>query len=183
MTRDRPAPRPKVFGIGLGKTGTTSLGVALKILGYDHQPFCPQLVQLYWDGRVDELLCHASTKESFEDFPWPLLYRTLAVTFVDAKFILTRRCNDQVWLRSLLDHAERTGPTEAKKIAYGFSMPHGHEAEHFMFYNEHNSQVQQFFQSCPERLLTVCWGGRRWLATTLPVFGTPCARLSISARE
>jgi hypothetical protein len=65
----------KTFGIGWAKTGTTTLGKCFKILGFDHQG--PRLDLVYDIGRGDlaRIIALANDKETFEDWPWILLYR------------------------------------------------------------------------------------------------------------
>ncbi len=99
----------------------------------------------------------AERYDSFEDWPWPLIYRQLDERFPDARFILTLRKDPETWLRSLLSHARRTGPTQARELVYGYAMPQGHEAAHLAFYNAHNKGVRAYFQGRENKLLEVCW--------------------------
>jgi hypothetical protein len=149
--------RSKVFGIGLGKTGTTSLGRALQVLGYDHLPFDARFVQMYGDGEIEELLEIAAGKESCEDFPWPLMYPDLYARFPDARFVLMTRSSVDVWWNSLLQHAERTGRSEAKRIAYGYDWPDDAPDHHRSLYLRHVEDIQNFFADKPGQLLQVCW--------------------------
>ena len=87
----------------------------------------------------------ADTYESFEDFPWPLMYRELSQRYPSSKFILTVRRSPESWFTSILRQAEGTGPTKAKEIAYGFSWPHEHKEHYLDLYKRHNKEVQEFF--------------------------------------
>ena len=60
---------PLVFGIGLSKTGTTSLGVALQQLGFRHKSYDAELLEKWHFGKVDEVLAGMEAYSSFEDFP------------------------------------------------------------------------------------------------------------------
>lgn len=88
----------KVFGIGLSKTGTTSLAHALEILGYRTKDY-PGVAQ-YLPGDLATL--DAGVLESHDaltDTPIPSLYKQLDARFPGAKFILTVRDMDG-WLKS-----------------------------------------------------------------------------------
>ncbi len=147
----------KVFGIGLNKTGTTTLGVCLKTLGYKHSPYAGRFVAAAQSRELDELLAYAEAWDSFEDWPWPLLYRELDERFPGSRFVLTTRNDAVTWFRSLCGHAERTGPTPERRLIYGHEMPQGHRVEHLKLYEEHVLAVRAWFQGRPEALLEVCW--------------------------
>ena len=70
------ATNSKVFGIGLSKTGTSSLAKALDILGY--KTLDNPGIERYLAGNIDsldkELL---DTYEAFTDTPIPSFYREL----------------------------------------------------------------------------------------------------------
>jgi len=88
----------KIFGIGLSKTGTTSLAEALKILGFKTKDY-PGLVH-YIPGDLSTL--DAGILEEFDaltDTPIPSLYQELDAKYPDAKFILTIR-DREGWLKS-----------------------------------------------------------------------------------
>lgn len=147
----------KVAGIGLNKTGTTTLGLCLKHWEYRHTSYDLDLLRAVAAGNLSPALSVAAHYDSCEDWPWPLLYQTLDEHFPDARFILTVRKDAETWLRSLLRHAKRTGPTEARRLVYGYEMPHGHEKQHLAYYRAHNQAVQDYFSARPDKLLVVCW--------------------------
>lgn len=153
----------KVFGLGLGKTGTTTLGKCLRILGYDHVSCDVDLTRAYREGRMDEIYKIADVKNAFEDFPWPLMYREMYKRYPTSKFVLTTRTSSDVWFESLVKHADRTGESEHKILAYGHAMPHGKKAEHVTLYEEHNASVRNFFADKPGQFLELCWEhGHGW---------------------
>lgn len=147
----------KIFGIGLNKTGTTTLGVCLQQLGYRHTSSNLELTRCLGRGELEPVLAFADRYDSFEDWPWPLLYRELDQRYPGSKFILTTRRDAETWLRSLKNHATLTGPTDFRRVAYGHDMPHGHEAEHIERYERHNREVREYFRDRPEDFLEVCW--------------------------
>lgn len=88
----------KIFGIGLSKTGTTSLASALEILGYKTKDY-PGLTT-YSPGdlaSIDPLVLEQN--EALTDTPIPSFYRELDQRYPGAKFILTVRDMDG-WLLS-----------------------------------------------------------------------------------
>ncbi len=100
----------KIFGIGLSKTGTTSLASALEILGYRTRDY-PGLTT-YTPGDlacIDPLVLEQN--EALTDTPIPSFYRELDHRYPGAKFILTVRDMDG-WLLSCkkqftVRHAEK----------------------------------------------------------------------------
>ena len=147
----------KVFGIGLNKTGTTTLSACLRELGFRHTSCDLALTRAADRGDLSPIFEHADQYESFEDWPWPLVYKQLDQRYDDAKFILTRRPNASVWFSSLKRHALRTGPTEYRQIAYGHSMPLGKREEHVAVYRRHNQDVRDYFSERRDDLLEICW--------------------------
>ena len=147
----------KVVGIGLNKTGTTTLGACLRHWGLNHISCDREAFDLWRAGKTDELLRWVERFDSFEDWPWPLIYREIDRAFPGTRFILTRRKDPDVWFRSLSKHAVRTGPTEYRRHIYGFEMPQRHEEEHLRFYRDHLAAVREYFRDRPGDLLEVCW--------------------------
>lgn len=147
----------KVFGIGLNKTGTKTLGECMHLLGMNNKSYDPDLLTSYSKGDIDKILKLSALYDSFEDWPWPLLFRELDNHYPDAKFILTTRVGEETWYQSLCSHAEKTGPTEARKIVYGHLMPMDNPAHHKNFYSSFNQTVRNYFSSRQHKLLIVCW--------------------------
>ena len=148
---------PKVFGLGLSKTGTKTLGTCLEHLGYDHfswnEPFAERVLR----GDVDEALRVARQHDSFEDLPWPAVFEALDANFPDAKFVLTERADPERWYQSLLRHAEYKGITEVRERFYGHALPHGRRDRMIDVYMSHNERVRRHFADRPGKLLVLCW--------------------------
>lgn len=88
----------KIFGIGLSKTGTTSLAAALEILGYRTRDY-PGLTS-YVPGDLSSIDPQVlAQNEALTDTPIPSFYRELDARFPGSKFILTVREMDG-WLLS-----------------------------------------------------------------------------------
>ncbi|KAL6065311.1 Sulfotransferase family protein [Balamuthia mandrillaris] len=158
-----PGTPPKVFGLGLSKTGTTSLKEALQVLGVNchkqtgimndvftsrHQPFSIDVIR-----RFDQL-------ESVTDLPLPYFFEELAFIYPDAKFVLTVR-DPASWWRSFEAHIERnkissSGSTEGVRqnlriLHYGGVNPSQYVA--VKAFLRHNQLVQSLIP--PERLLVL----------------------------
>jgi hypothetical protein len=99
--RTRPS---KIFGIGLSRTGTTSLHAALGILGYRSIHY-PQLDRLY--ELVDD-------HDAASDTPVACSYRQLDARYPGSRFILTVR-DFRAWLESTRAFADRPIPREEWK--------------------------------------------------------------------
>jgi len=153
----------KVFGIGLNKTGTKTLGSCFNEFGYLHKSVDRQAFELFKKGDLNGLFNIIDDYDSFEDWPWPLIYKEIDKRFPDSKFILTLRKTPEIWFKSLCRHADYTGPTEYRKHIYGFAMPHKHKQHHLNFYNKHINDVSEYFKNRPEKLLIICWeNGDGW---------------------
>jgi hypothetical protein len=103
----------KVIGAGFGRTGTTSLKVALETLGFRK---CYHFTEMLRAWHVPRWLAiarggPANWDELFAgfqattDFPAAAYYRELAAHYPDAKVILTARDAD-AWYRSVRDTLE-----------------------------------------------------------------------------
>lgn len=90
--------KSKIFGIGLSKTGTTSLARALEILGYKTRDYLG--VTSYSASDLSSIdLKEIDANDAFTDTPIPSFYRELDVRYPDSKFILTVR-DAEGWLKS-----------------------------------------------------------------------------------
>ena len=151
--------KQKIIGIGFHKTGTTTLGTCMKMLGYNHISLSREAFILYHESEIDALLKIMKYFDSFEDWPWPFLYKEAYKEFPDSKFILTTRINDEVWFKSLSKHVYRGDGDGFKyrKYIYGYENPDENKALHIQRYNDHNKSVREFFKNKPESFLEVCW--------------------------
>ena len=147
----------KVFGIGLNKTGTKTLGRCFEELGFLNTSYNLELLMAYYEGNTGIIYKHIDKYSGFEDWPWPLMYKELEKKFSESKFILTTRSTPEVWYNSLVKHAKRTGPTLARKLVYGYEDPFHHKEHHIKIYNNHIRDVLEYFSDKPEKLLHVCW--------------------------
>jgi hypothetical protein len=92
----------KVFGIGLSKTGTTSLHEALKLLGYRSEHYPIEMLTLN-AGKLGINFHQVMEWDALTDTPIARFYKELDLAFPGAKFILTIR-DMEGWLRSCRRH-------------------------------------------------------------------------------
>lgn len=145
----------KVFGVGLQRTGTTSLTDALAILGIKTLQYPKQIYRDLADPIVDEY-------DGFTDNPVPLLFRELDERFPGSKFILTIR-DEESWLESLkwlfrvgkvkFNWADLELVDEFHHRLYGRTT---FDRETFRrVFRSHNDAVRVYFASRPDDLLEV----------------------------
>jgi hypothetical protein len=175
---DLSSRKEKVFCIGFGKTGTTSLGQALRDLGYrlgdQHQG--ELLLPYYLARNFRPILEFCLTADAFQDAPfcYPFIYIALDQNFPKAKFILSVRDDPEQWYRSLVrfhgnSFARGRIPAKADLLAAEYSYPgyvwdsfraafHSPETDLYdkstliSHYDSHNSSVRSYFRPKPNLL-------------------------------
>ena len=161
------APENKVLGVGWAKTGTTSLGVCLKQLGRRHTSMRLDLVEDWAAGDHSEVLSIARKFDSFEDWPWLLLYKEFDQAFPGTKFILTTRESDS-WIKSYLNQIYQPGHftpqmNRMRELLYGLSFDSPNPEKLIARYEAHNAAVRAYFRNRPQDLLEVNWAnGDGW---------------------
>jgi len=148
----------KVFGVGMSKTGTTTLGECLEILGFTpHISFEPQLkTWLESGGDIERILKVAEKYRALEDSPWYHVFEQLDQRFPGSKFVLTVRKNSLVHAKSSWAHGVRGG------LRTGDPAPE-YIAEKIAVYESHNQRVMDYFKDRPQDLLVMCWeNGDGW---------------------
>ena len=135
----------KIFGIGLPRTGTTSLSKALRALGYEGQNYC-----FLHDTRTSDRTTFFEVDNSF--------YRNFKDIFhgnKNSKFILTTRDRDS-WRRSISRFLESSNLLNYKKALPDIT--------------EYTEEVEKFFKNhgAEDQLLTFdvfdesCNSGCKW---------------------
>lgn len=146
--------KPKIFVIGLSRTGTTSIGNALALLGYKRLGWkdirSRHLVHSYIRGYPDPINEQTKYFDAFEDLPWPFLYREMAEMYPDAKFILSLRKDEKTWLRSMRRHLGR-GHWRPATFFYGAHVVDGNEETLLNAYRNHTADVREYFKDQPGR--------------------------------
>ena len=163
----------KIFCIGFHKTGTTSLEVALRKLGYRvkgsfgaKDPDIASKVHALAYAMVDEF-------DAFEDSPWPILYRELDQRFPGSKFILTRRPTAN-WIQSMVkDFATTESPMRRWIYGDNAGCPAGHEEIYVERYERHNREVVEYFSARPDDLLIINLPNNDGWSRLCPFLGHP----------
>ena len=151
--------RRKVIGIGFHKTGTSTLGSCLRLLGYNHISCSREAFLLYQASEISAVLKLMEYFDSFEDWPWPFVYKEAFEKFPDSKFILTTRSNEDAWFSSLASHVRR-GAGEGfkyRKYIYGYENPDDNRKIYIEKYLQHNREVREFFANKKGSFWEVCW--------------------------
>lgn len=144
--------KPKVFGVGFQKTGTTSLGTIFGKLGYRTAGYnefrdLAGRDDLTWAEVEARALKIAAGVDAAKDTPWPLLYRELDAAFPGSKFIHVTRSTD-AWLKSAVKDF-RAYPNAIHRLIYGSDGPLGHETVWTERYERHNEEVAAHFADRP----------------------------------
>lgn len=147
--------RPRLFGVGFQRTGTSSLAKACGLLGWeavhgDYNRF---------PGSLDLNDPIYSRNDMFCDTPFYLLYEKLDRHFPGSKFILTER-DAAAWIesvRKLFEYNRNFEPYPAARlfhlVAYGTA---AFDADLMLpVYEEHNRRVKELFRERPGDLLVM----------------------------
>ena len=152
------SPKRKVFCVGFQKTGTTSLGSALEVLGYR---VCGAVG--CWLPDIAEQALSIARRispgyDAFEDNPWPLVYREMDRQWSGSRFILTIR-EEADWLASMRRYF--TGPAAPmEEWLYGKGgVTAASDARLLEVLNRHNNSVLSYFVGRRDRLCVL--GGQR----------------------
>ena len=176
--------RPKVFCIGLNKTGTTSWAYAMAELGYIVGS--ETKATMFFDDWVrkdfSRIIDYCRTQgQAFQDIPFnlPGTYREMDHAFPESKFVLTVRDTADAWFHSLINfhgkywslsgHIPPTTEDLARAVYWrrGFladycrevfktpiSDPYNRELL-LDFYNDYNKEVVNYFTDRPGDFLVL----------------------------
>ena len=151
----------RVFGIGLHKTGTTSLHRAFQIMGLDSAHWAsPHWSKYIWDemhehGRSRTLEMHYA----LSDLPIPLLYQKLGIAYPGSKFVLTIRDEDE-WIASIKTHwhLRKSWDNDVFSNIAHYELYGTTEFDEAVFrarYRRHNDDVRSYFAARPNALLVL----------------------------
>lgn len=135
----------KVFCIGYNKTGTTSLGKALQLLGYRHSSYNRKVWREYYKkNKIVKILEYTARFDSFDDLPWlkedmiPILDKV----FPNSKFIFLTR-DDESWKKSFYNWTF---------LAKGY---YPDMENSFEEYKNHQRFVMKYFEGRPDHQFLV----------------------------
>jgi hypothetical protein len=153
----KPPDRPRIFGIGLNKTGTSSLHEALEMLGYCGLHYAgPERARLIRRAIEEQKpLLHYLDPEydAFSDTPVTTFFWLADVQYPGSKFILTVR-DLELWLDSRRRHVEKN-QRRATEGAYKGSFLKVKPAAWEHEYRRDEGAVRSYFAHRPDDLLVV----------------------------
>jgi hypothetical protein len=159
----------KIVGLGMGKTGTTTLKIMLERLGYKVHDGGIELVKPTVEKDLDTIFKVVDEYDAFEDEPWNMLYKEIDRQYPGSKFILTYRKTPEKWLKSLINHSTNTGYRGKADCVYYHQMLYGypyvvtHEKEFLDIYNSHIAEAKEYFKYRPEDFIEICFeNGDGW---------------------
>ena len=171
--------KQKIFCIGRNKTGTTSMGQALKMLGYrvGKQKYGELLIEDWGRRDFRKIIQFCKSADAFQDVPFSLddTYKELDKAFPGSKFILTTRTSADEWFDSLIRFetdiiGKNTLPTAADlknypyretgwlwrmhELVYGVNEEQLYDmAIYIAHYEKYNNEVLNYFNNRPDDFL------------------------------
>jgi len=155
----------KVVGVGLSKTGTSTLDLCLEFLGFGpHQGFDELLREQVRNGDISAAMEKVKLAGYVEDAPWFELYKQIDEAYPNSKFILTLRKSSDAHAVSNWHHNFRRGlRDESEKDA--------NMAKTKNRYEYHNAAVRDYFANRPNDILEVCWENNDGWEAICPFLG------------
>ncbi|MEL7250858.1 MAG: sulfotransferase family protein [Bacteroidota bacterium] len=151
----------KVICIGWHKTGTTTLGDALLILGYRVLGARLDMAEYLLREDTQTPIALAGNFDALQDVPWNALYQELDQTYPGSKFILTVR-DENKWLESAQKHFKETY-TPMREWLYGEGVLLGNEALYLERFRQHYQEVTSYFAGREDDLLVLdLTAGDKW---------------------
>lgn len=183
----RPSgPRPKVFGLGLSRTGTRSLTAALQVLGWRTVHYPVDRATLECLARGDVRFAALEHYDGITDITVAPYYEDLDHAYPGSKFVLTVR-DEESWLRSCRNHwshrpAWQQGEGEEHEIhmeirrflrAAVYASYEFHEERFRRAYRRHVESVKRYFADRPNDLLVLAVTAGEGFEKLAPFLGVP----------
>ena len=157
----------KIFGIGLSKTGTTSLYAALDVLGYRAVTFRHLKELGLQDWRLGDFSRdYLAGIEAATDLPIATYFRELDARYPGSKFILTERPTEP-WLKSV-ERQFSANPEPKDSFNRDIRLAHYgvvtyNESRFARLQKEHSDAVRSYFKDRPDDLLCMnVFEGDQW---------------------
>ncbi len=149
----------KIFGIGLSRTGTTSLHMALLQLKKASIHY-PLHAASYWLGGDFSQHDPLAEYDACLDLPTSVYFRELDKAYPGSRFILTMR-NENQWAASIEKFfaswpppSQQTQLRDMVRLAT-YGMANFHQERYIRVFNEHNEAVKKYFKNRPDELLVM----------------------------
>jgi hypothetical protein len=174
--------KPKIFCIGLNKTGTTSLKTEMQELGFmvGNQREAELMVEDWAKRDFNRLIKYCRTAQFFQDVPfsYPYTFIVMDQAFPGSKFILTIRDNAEEWYNSVIkfqsklwgnskvpptsedlkkaNYIYKGRPYQTKKLVHNVADDDLYNKDILLdFYNTHNKNVMDYFNHRADDLLVI----------------------------
>jgi len=157
----------KIFCIGLSKTGTSSLNVALEMLGFKAKHFS---FMSYRYGKLVLDPKHVEEYDAFTDTPAANCFKYLDKTYPNSKFIYTVR-DLESWLKSCEKHY-RLNPFDLSLAYRHFKWVHLQMSLYGCFnfdyakfkraYKNHDRRIREYFKDDNRLLILNVCSGEGW---------------------
>jgi len=161
----------RVFGVGLNKTGTSSLKRCWEMLGIGPIPSQKEVARAriiapaLEDRNFAPALAFAEDYRGLEDRPWNVgdIHHHLHQRFPDSLFVLTVR-DEEAWWQSVYRWITVEKPIVQKRYLRHFEVDEISRAGFIEAYRRHNAAVLAYFENtAPDRLLVLEIGaGDEW---------------------
>lgn len=159
----------KIFGIGLSKTGTTSLYMALNQLGFRTQTYRHlenKNLRKWFFGDFNH--DYLNNIDAITDLPTGSLFPSLDYRYPNSKFILTLR-NKESWLKSCSEYfsQEKRNPRTMNKFyKYTQLSTYGivsyNEPQFSYIYDTYHKNVRRYFSNRNDLLELDFFNGEGW---------------------
>lgn len=165
------------FWYWLGKNRYYSLGLACSRLGFDHRSQGLDYVEALAAAKYEDIFSETDRYDSFDDWPWLLMYEQFEQRYPEAKFILTVR-EETSWLRSyktmLADQGRASEQMNLiRSRLYGLDFPNVSDTDLVRRYRKHNRDVTAYFAQKPGKLLVADWSAGHGYPELCEFIGLP----------
>lgn len=180
----------KVFCIGFGKTGTTSMKKLLGKFGFKiGNQAVGEILSEDWMShhRTDRIIKFCYTADAFQDAPFSRrgLYRELDKAFPGSKFILTLRDSPEQWFDSLVrfhtkkfssDKSRPPDEEDKRNALYRYKgylldnarlvwdypkVPMYDKEAYIQKYCDHNDDIREYFANRPDDFIEINVGRKK----------------------
>ena len=138
----------KIFGLGLPKTGTSSLRAIIRSKGIEiGDQYSMQRREIFVNANYKKILDYYDSATFFSNAGTYLMYQLAFEKYgASSRYILTVRKDSRLWFESLKRHSLYAHPIKHKhRRMFGRLYPHGFDEEHMAYYERHNADVVKFF--------------------------------------
>ena len=155
----------KVFGIGLKKTGTTTLEQIFIRLSVNKSLVAPPYGKMMNRNDTSRVPDFMKRYQYYQDVPWflPEIYKKMATEYPTSKFVLTTRDPNQ-WWNSVLQFVyckrrrsknQLTGEMKLEWYRQLFDAETTSKQDMIEAFQKHNANVREFFTNESHRLLEI----------------------------